>query len=219
MKVSKHKESSLLIAVSDPVSLSLIKSPFDCNCDVYVGEGQSLGNYMSLGGPYIGLFATKLKYARKMPGRIIGRTKDVDNKEGYVMTLQTREQHIRRERATSNICTNQGLMSLRSTIYMALLGKHGICEVATISFENAQYAADKIDQLKNYDILYNKRSFIKEFVVKTNKSAIKIQKEAADNNILIQAINDKEDDKLLLAFTEKRTKEDINQLVHFLENF
>ena len=218
-EVSKFKLKSLLIGVSDPISLSLIKSPGDSNCDVYVGEGQPLGNYLSYGGPYIGLFATKMKYARKMPGRIIGRTKDVDGKEGFVMTLQTREQHIRRERATSNICTNQGLLALRSTIYMALMGKRGIYNVANISFQNTNYALNEIKKLDSCRLAFDNTSCIKEFVVELEVSAKKIQEKASKNNILIDIpLNDKTDRKILLAFTEKRTKEEIDSLVRFLKN-
>ena len=218
-EISKYKDESLLIGVSDPISLSIIKTPGDSNCDVYVGEGQSLGNYLSYGGPYIGLFASKLKYARKMPGRIIGRTKDVNDKEGFVMTLQTREQHIRRERATSNICTNQGLLALRSTIYMALMGKYGISDVANMSFQNAHYAADEINKLNNYKLKFDNRNFIKEFVVETNISAKKIQGDLIKKNIMVDLVLDnKSDNLLLLAFTEKRTKNDIDKLISCLDN-
>ena len=217
-EISKYKLKSLLIAVSDPLSLSIIKSPGDSNCDVHVGEGQVLGNYMSYGGPYIGLFSTKMKYARKMPGRIIGRTKDMDGKEGFVMTLQTREQHIRRERATSNICTNQGLLALRATIYMALMGKEGIYNVANICFQNTQYALEQVKKLKNCKILYDTNNYIKEFVIEVNSSAKAIQLAATKSNLLIDLIkNDLEDNKILLAFTEKRTKEEIDSLINFLK--
>ncbi len=216
-KISAVKEESLLICVSDPISMSLLKSPGDSGCDVYVGEGQPLGNYMQLGGPYIGLFATKLKYARKMPGRIIGKTIDLDGKNGYVMTLQTREQHIRRERATSNICTNQGLLALRCTIYMALLGKQGLPGVAKLCYNNAQYAASAIEKMDNFALFEDNRSFIKEFVVKTKLSAKNIQREAIKRNILIDIpVNDLSDNLLLLAFTEKRSRNDIDKLIEYL---
>ena len=217
--ISKIKKNALLIAISDPLSMSLVKSPGDSGCDVYVGEGQSLGNYMSFGGPFVGLFATKLKFARKMPGRIIGKTIDSEGKDGYVMTLQTREQHIRRDRATSNICTNQGLLALRCTIYMALMGKK-ISKIAKICFNNSQYAADEILKLDNFELYYKSRSFIKEFIIKTNKSAKKIQIDASKENILVDIVKtDLDDNLILLAFTEKRTKNDIDKLIDFLKNY
>ena len=216
---NRVKGKSMFIVISDPVSASLLKSPGDCGCDIYVGEAQSLGNYMSFGGPNIGLLASKKKHIRKMPGRIIGRTEDVDGKEAYSMVLQTREQHIRRDKATSNICTNQGLLALRSTIYLALLG-NSLAEVAKICYNNSQYAADKIEELKGFSIYKNNRSFIKEFVVKTTGSASLIQREAAENKILIdKPKTDKNDNKLLFAFTEKRTKEEIDSLIDFLKNY
>jgi len=217
---NKKIDNVLVIAVSDPSCLPILKSPFDCGCDVYVGEGQSLGNYMSFGGPYIGLFATLLKYARKMPGRIIGRTVDIDEKEGFVMTLQTREQHIRRERATSNICTNQGLIALRSTIYMALMGKHGMPAISKRCYDNSQYAASKIEQLKNYSLYFNSRSFIKEFIVKSNFKADRLITAAYKNGIRIGKVSkDKTNSLLLMAFTEKRNKSEIDKLISFLDNY
>ena len=218
-KYNKVKGNALFIVVSDPISISLLKSPGDCGCDIYVGEAQSLGNYMSFGGPNIGILASRKKFIRKMPGRIIGRTEDIDGKEAYSMVLQTREQHIRRDKATSNICTNQGLLALRSTIYLALLGE-SLKEVAKICYNNCQYAADKINNLNNFNIFADNRSFIKEFTVTTIASASKIQKDAAENNILIdKPINDISDNKLLLAFTEKRTKQEIDSLIEFFKRY
>ena len=218
-KYNKVKGNALFIVVSDPISISLLKSPGDCGCDIYVGEAQSLGNYMSFGGPNIGILASRKKFIRKMPGRIIGRTEDIDGKEAYSMVLQTREQHIRRDKATSNICTNQGLLALRSTIYLALLGE-SLKEVAKICYNNCQYAADKINNLNNFNIFADNRSFIKEFIVTTITSATKIQKDASENNILIdKPINDISDNKLLLAFTEKRTKQEIDSLIEFFKRY
>ena len=218
-KYNKVKGNALFIVVSDPISISLLKSPGDCGCDIYVGEAQSLGNYMSFGGPNIGILASRKKFIRKMPGRIIGRTEDIDGKEAYSMVLQTREQHIRRDKATSNICTNQGLLALRSTIYLALLGE-SLKEIAKICYNNCQYAADKINNLHNFNIFADNRSFIKEFIVTTITSATKIQKDAAENNILIdKPINDISDNKLLLAFTEKRTKQEIDSLIEFFKRY
>jgi len=217
---SKKYDDILVVAVSDPSCLSVLKTPFDSGCDIYVGEGQPLGNYMAFGGPYIGLFASKMKYARKMPGRIIGRTEDVDNKEGFVMTLQTREQHIRRERATSNICTNQGLIALRSTIYMSLMGKHGLPEVSKRCFDNAQYAADNINKLPNFSLHFKSRAFIKEFVVKSDFPVDKLIDSAYNQGIRIGPIkNDDTNSLLLLAFTEQRSREDIDKLIEFLSTY
>ena len=217
---SKKYEHIKVIAVCDPISLSLIKTPFDSGCDIYVGEGQSLGNYMSFGGPYVGVFCSLMKYARQMPGRIIGRTEDIDGKEGFVMTLQTREQHIRRERATSNICTNQGLIALRSTLYMALMGKNGIPGVAKMSFDLAQYAATEIDKLENFSLFDKTRDFLKEFVVKSKFPVKELIKTAYNANFRISGLTlDSSDSLLLLAFTEKRSKEEIDSLVSFLKNY
>ena len=207
-KFASLKNNSLLICVSDPISMSILKSPGENGADIYVGEGQPLGNYISYGGPYIGLFATKMKYARKIPGRIIGKTEDADGKEGYVMTLQTREQHIRREKATSNICTNQGLLVLRSSIFLSLLGKTGISGLAKICYKNSQYAASEIIKLEKYELFSKSRAFIKEFVVKTDLSAKEIQSRGIKRNILIDLpLNDKTDSLLMFAFTEKKKQE------------
>ena len=220
---TKYKEkykNLLVVGVSDPQSLSLIKSPGECDCDVFVGEGQSLGNYLSFGGPYIGLFAAKQKYARKMPGRIIGRTEDVDGKEGFVMTLQTREQHIRRERATSNICTNQGLIALRCTIYMALMGKKGLPGIVETCFQNSQYAAQEISKLEKFNLKFNNTSFIKEFVIETQHSVKKLIDDASKNGYNISSVkDDKTDNLILLAFTEKYNRIDIDGFVSYLKQY
>ena len=211
----KIKSETLLIGVSDPMVLPIIKSPGECGVDIYCGEGQSLGNYMNLGGPVLGLIATNRKYVRKMPGRIIGKTEDLDGKEGYVLTLQAREQHIRRDKANSNICTNQSLLALRSTIYMSLFGDSGLRKVAELCFSKAQYAARKISELDGFSILNNDFNFVKEFVVLTQFSAKKIISEAKKEGIGLSCIGDK-DDKLLIAVTEKRTKDEIDKLISFL---
>jgi glycine dehydrogenase subunit 1 len=217
---STIKDKALLIAVSDPVSMSLLKSPGDAGADIYVGEGQTLGNYMEFGGPYLGLLSCTKKFTRKIPGRIIGKTVDIDGNEAYSMVLQTREQHIRRDKATSNICTNQGLLALRATIYMSLMGKTGISDIAKLSFNNAQYAADMLEAKTNFKILNGNRSFLKEFIITSNHSSTKVQNECIENSILIdRPLNDNSDKMLLLAFTEKRTKDEIDALVSFLSTY
>jgi len=210
------KTKALLIAVSDPTVLSILESPGKCDADIYVGEGQPLGNYLSYGGPNLGLFAIKENLKRKLPGRVVGKTNDINGKSGFVLTLQTREQHIRRSKATSNICTNQGLVALRSVIYMSLLGKEGLPKLTTLCFEKAQYAADKINKINGFSLYFNRRDFIKEFTVKTKFSAEKIKQNAEKNNILFDIV-----DKNLIkfSFTEKRSKSDIDVLVNFLESY
>ena len=210
------ESETLLIGVSDPMALPIIKSPGDCGVDIYCGEGQSLGNYMNLGGPVLGLISTNRKHVRKMPGRIIGKTEDLDSKEGYVLTLQAREQHIRRDKANSNICTNQSILALRSTIYMSLLGDSGLRKIAELCFSKAQYAANKISEIDGFSILYNDYNFIKEFIVLTKFSTKKIISEAQKEGIGLSSAGNN-DDKLLIAVTEKRTKEEMDKLVDFLK--
>ena len=206
---------TILIAVSDPISLSLLESPGECGADIYCGEGQSLGNYMNFGGPFLGLLSSRIKYVRRMPGRIVGKTDDLNGKDGYVLTLQAREQHIRRDRANSNICTNQSLMALRASVYMSLLGRKGLSEIAKICFNKSQYAAKAISSLSGFKIPYG-YNFIKEFVVESKTSSAKIVKNALNEGISLSSLNGS-DNKLLIAITEKRTKEDIDSLVCFLE--
>ncbi|MBC8311251.1 MAG: aminomethyl-transferring glycine dehydrogenase subunit GcvPA [Candidatus Marinimicrobia bacterium] len=218
--VAKEKmgdSKALLIAVSDPVSLSIIKSPGECGADIYAGEGQSLGNYMSYGGPFVGLLAVKSKLVRRMPGRIIGKTVDKEGEEGFVLTLQTREQHIRRENATSNICTNQGLIALRATIYMALMGKNGLPSLAKICYEKAQYTASKLNEIANISFPYG-MDFIKEFTIKISTSAKKVKLKAIKKSIFINTLDDDESDSLIqICVTEKRTREEIDTLVSFFK--
>ena len=216
-KKQLNDSKALLIAVSDPVSLSIIKSPGDCGADIYAGEGQSLGNYMSYGGPFLGLLAVKSKLVRRMPGRIIGKTVDKDGKEGFVLTLQTREQHIRRENATSNICTNQGLIALRATIYMSLMGKVGLPALARMCYEKAQYMAGKLIHLKNISFPFG-TDIIKEFTIKINNSAKELKLNALKESIFINTINGDKSDRLIqICVTEKRTRAEIDRLIEFLK--
>ena len=209
--------NALLIAVADPITLSVLKTPGECGADIYVGEGQALGNPMNYGGPLLGLMAIKEKYKRRMPGRIIGKTVDKNENAGFVLILQTREQHIRREKATSNICTNQGLLALRATIYLSLIGKAGLQTVSKLCYQKVQYAAKQISAFKKYSLKFGKE-FIKEFVIETSSSAKKIVDYCLQNGILIQCLDgDNTDSLILIAVTEKRTKEEIDKLVEILE--
>ena len=163
--IHEKDKRSLLVVVADPVSLGLLKPPGSFGVDIVVGEGQGLGGGLNFGGPYLGFFATRMRYVRKMAGRLVGQTVDAEGQRGFVLTLSTREQHIRRERATSNICTNQGLMVLAATVYMAALGRCGMRQVAELCYHKAHYAADRIDELEGYAVLRDK-PFFKEFVVR-----------------------------------------------------
>ena len=211
----KHHKG-LLVSVSDPISLSILESPGDSNADIYVGEGQSLGNHLSYGGPNLGLFSIKENLKRKLPGRVVGMTTDMNDKKGFVLTLQTREQHIRRSKATSNICTNQGLLALRAVVYMSLLGKEGMPKLAKLCFDKSQYAADQISGLDGFELFSNRRDFIKEFTVETKYSAQKLCQISEENGFLFDCV-----DKNLIkfSFTEKRSKEDIDKLVKFLKTY
>ena len=188
--------NALFITISDPMALSILKPPGVCGADIYVGEGQTLGNPMNFGGPLLGLMAVRDKYKRQMPGRIIGKTIDNNNEDGFVLTLQTREQHIRREKATSNICTNQGLLALRTTLYLSLLGKKGLPYIANLCRNKAQYAAKKISELKNYSLPYP-NGFIKEFVIKTTHRASEVVQHCSDKGLIINEINGDDNNSFL----------------------
>ena len=208
-------EEMLLIGVSDPITLSSLKSPGNSGVDIYVGEGQGLGNHLSYGGPYLGIISVKQKLIRKLPGRIVGKTCDASGNIGYTLTLQTREQHIRRERATSNICTNQGLMALRATIYLSLMGALGLKEINNLCLNKAYYLASEINNIDGFSLVYV-QNFINEFVIKTDFPAKKVAEHCAENNIFIHSLNDS---KILIAVTEKRTKEQIDSLISTLKDF
>jgi glycine dehydrogenase subunit 1 len=160
-----HARGALFIVSFDPISLGLLKRPGQYGADIAVAEGQSLGIPMGYGGPFLGIMACKEAYLRKMPGRLVGQTVDQDGRTCWVLTLQTREQHIRREKATSNICTNQGLMALRATVYLAALGPQGLKETAELCVRKAHYAAEQLAHVPGVALHFS-RPFFKEFVVK-----------------------------------------------------
>jgi glycine dehydrogenase subunit 1 len=160
-----HAVKALLVVVADPVSLGLLKPPGDYGADIVVGEGQALGNGLNFGGPYLGFFSCRQKLVRKMAGRLVGQTVDTEGKRGFVLTLATREQHIRRERATSNICTNQALCALATAVHLAALGKTGLRKLAELCYHKAHYAASRIAGVEGFDVVSDK-PFFKEFVVR-----------------------------------------------------
>jgi len=213
-----QQAGALLVVVADPVTLALLRSPGELGADIVVAEGQPFGNPLSFGGPVVGLFAAKQKYVRKMPGRIVGATVDVEDRRGYVLTLQTREQQIRRDKATSNICTNQGLNALAATIHLALLGRVGLREVAEVSARNAHYARGKLEALDGVDLLYPDAPFVREFAVKTKENSRAILERGFSAGILAGVSLSRfpilgAPDGLLLAFTEKRNLAEIDRLV------
>lgn len=161
----KKNSQTLLVVVSNPISLGMLKSPGNYGADIVLGEGQPLGLGLNFGGPYLGFYATKSKYIRQIAGRLVGQTVDVEGKDAYVMTFTAREQHIRRDKATSNICSNQGLMALASTVYMAALGKQGLRKVAEANYHKAHYAAQAINALEGFEVL-DEKPFFNEFVVR-----------------------------------------------------
>jgi glycine dehydrogenase subunit 1 len=217
-----HNAGALLCIVTDPIALGLFKSPGELGADIVVGEGQPLGIPLSFGGPYLGFFATKMDYVRKIAGRVVGETVDKTGRRAFVMTLRPREQDIRREKATSNICTNQGLMALAACVYMSVMGKHGLRKVAELCYHKAHYAAQEINKIDGYSVDMSK-PFFKEFVVKCPKPVSEI------NDVLIEhwgivggydLARDYESraNQMLLAVTEMNTKDEIDTLVEALRD-
>ncbi|HEC22918.1 MAG TPA: aminomethyl-transferring glycine dehydrogenase subunit GcvPA [Chloroflexi bacterium] len=212
-----HEHGALACVVADPIALGLFKPPGWMGADIVVGDGQPLGLPLSFGGPYLGFFATREKYVRKMAGRLVGETVDVNGEKGYVLTLATREQHIRRARATSNICTNQGLMALAAAVYMSVMGKHGLRKVAELCYHKAHYAADQIDALSAYSVDRSK-PFFKEFVVQCPAPIAEINDYLLDAYGIIGGYDlgrdypDREN-QMLIAVTEMNPREEIDDLV------
>jgi len=214
-----HEAGALLAITVNPLSLGLLKPPGDFGADIITGEGQPLGIPLSFGGPYLGLFATRQKYVRKMAGRLVGETVDNRGQRAYVLTLTAREQHIRRDRATSNICTNQGLMALAATVYMGVLGKHGLRQVAELCYHKAHYTARSIASIPGYR-LWSTSPFFNEFVVECPLSAAEVNGQLLERNIIAgyDLGQDYPDLKnhLLVAVTEMNTLEDIDMFIEAL---
>lgn len=210
---------ALLCVSTNPIALGLLEPPGAFDADVVTGEGQPLGNAPNFGGPLLGLFACRKAYLHKMPGRIIGRTVDADGQTGYIMTLQAREQHIRRSKATSNICTNQTLLALGSTIYMASLGKRGLRRLAELNAQKAHYLARRIAELPGYALRWPQAPFFNEFAVHTPQSPEKILEDLRKQNILggLSLEPYGYEKSLLIAVTEQRTRTEMDRYVQTLK--
>ena len=216
-----HKAGALLVVSADPISLGAIEPPGAYDADVAVGDGQPLGIPLSFGGPYLGIMTAKHKFIRNLPGRIVARTADVDGKTGYVLALQTREQHIRRERASSNICTNQALCALAASVYLSTMGRTGIAEVARQSMAKAHYLAAEIARVPGF-ALESKAPFFKEFTVRTPEPAAAVIEAGIKHGILAGVDLGRFDkawqNRLLVAVTEKRTRAELDRHVAFLRS-
>jgi glycine dehydrogenase subunit 1 len=208
-----HAAGALLVVVADPVNLGVLEGPGRLGADIVVGEGQGLGVPMSFGGPNLGVFAAKQALVRRMPGRLVGATVDRDGARGFVLTLQTREQHIRRAKATSNICTNVALCALMATIYLATLGKQGLRRVGELSTAKAHYAAEQLTRIPGVSLRFA-QPFFKEFVLRLPKSPATIVAKLAKRRILpgvaLKTYDKTLTDSLLVAVTEQRTREEID---------
>ncbi len=218
-----HEAGALLVAVvTEPVALGAIKSPGEMGADIVVGEGQSIGVGLQFGGPYVGLFACKEKFVRQMPGRLCGETVDAEGKRGFVLTLSTREQHIRREKATSNICTNSGLCALAFSIHMTLLGEKGLRDLAALNHALAVQAADRLTQIPGVELVND--SFFNEFTLKINKDARDVVHKLAAKKVLggvslgrlypgVEAL----ENGLIVAVTETASAEDLETFAEALK--
>lgn len=218
-KTVHDKGALLVVNVVEPTSLGLLKSPGSLGADIVVGEGQSFGNTMNFGGPYLGIMATKDKYKRNIPGRLVGATVDTDGNKGFVLTLQTREQHIRREKAPSNICSNEALCALAATVHLSALGKEGIKEIASLNVQKAHYLADRLVSV-GATLVFDK-PFYNEFVVKVDNAEEfneKLLREGIIGGLELSKYYPELDNCLLFCVTEMITKEDMDKLVDVMKS-
>ena len=206
-----HTGGARAIQVFDPLSLGVLAPPADLRADIAVAEGQPLGNHLNFGGPYLGVIATRLDDVRRLPGRIVGETLDVDGRTGYVLTLQAREQHIRREKATSNICTNQTLMAIAATVYLGWLGPVGLEELGRACHAKAVYAAERLTEVDGVELRFGDAPFFKEFALRLPRPATEVVDAMLDRGFLAGVpVGDRDPTTLLVAVTERRTREEID---------
>ena len=208
------------MAIADPISLGLVRPPGEYDADIVTGEGQALGNALNFGGPYLGMIATRESFVRRLPGRLAGRTVDTEGRPGYVLTLQTREQHIRRAKATSNICTNEALNALIAAVYLSTLGRRGIQDVAELNARKAHYARERIAALPGYRLAFAAPAF-NEFVVRCPLPPEEINRRLLGDQILgglpLGRFYPDLRDGWLVCVTETRTRAEIDRLVGCLE--
>jgi glycine dehydrogenase subunit 1 len=213
-----HAGGARAIQVFDPLSLGVLAPPGELRADIAVAEGQGLGNHLNYGGPYLGIIATRLDDVRRMPGRIVGETLDVDGRTGYVLTLQAREQHIRREKATSNICTNQTLMAIAAAVHLAWLGPAGLEELGRQCAAKATYAAQRLTEVSGVELLFGDAPFFKEFPLRLPRPATEVRDALVERGFLAGVpLPDAGGHALLVAVTERRTREEIDGLAMALK--
>lgn len=216
-----HAHGALLAVSVNPLALGLLKPPGEMGADIVTGEGQPLGIPLNFGGPYLGIFTTRKAYVRKMGGRLVGETVDNRGQRAYVLTLTAREQHIRRAKATSNICTNQGLMALAATIYLALVGKQGLRQVAELNYHKAHYAAQRLAQIPGYELVFPETPFFNEFALRCPRPVAEINAHLLEHDILGGYDLGRDypgwERVMLVAVTEMNTREEIDWLAEALE--
>ena len=209
-----HEMGGLLVEYCDPSALAVVKTPAEWGADIAVGDGQSLGIPLCYGGPYVGFMACRQDYMRKLPGRIVGQTTDKEGRRAFVLTLQAREQHIRREKATSNICSNESLMALWVTVYLSLMGPEGMKQVNDLCYQRAHYLYDKLLETGKFEPVFKDAVFLKEFVLKSKAPVAQVQKKLADAGFL--GALETEEGYVTFCVTEKRSYEEMDQLVNAL---
>ena len=209
-----HADKAMFTVYCDPSALAVVKTPAEWDADVAIGDGQPLGIPLCYGGPYVGFMACKKDYMRKLPGRIVGETRDKEGRRAFVLTLQAREQHIRREKATSNICSNESLMALWVTVYLSLMGPEGMKQVNDLCYQRSHYLYDKLIATGQFEPVFKDAVFLKEFVLKSKAPAAQIQKKLADAGFF--GALETEDGYVSFCVTEKRSYADIDELVKAL---
>ena len=214
MAAALHADKALLTVYCDPSTLAVVKSPAEWGADIAVGDGQPLGIPLCYGGPYVGFMACLQDYMRKLPGRIVGQTTDKEGRRAFVLTLQAREQHIRREKATSNICSNESLMALWVTVYLSLMGPKGMKQVNDLCYQRSHYLYDKLLETEKFEPVFKNATFLKEFVLKPLVPVAELQKTLADAGFL--GALETEDGYVSFCVTEKRSYADIDELVKAL---